>query len=188
MSSRILWLWLENSIISCSVIKCFICIILLLFCNSKDSIFFIFFPFFFNKIEICEQTLIAKVVTRYIFFHINIFVNLFQGQAHRYTIDIEFINVLYRGWRLRRVYISNDEFDQIERMENENFNVTCSTDSLTEISWNAWASISSALWRPSAVETTLSPGVYVRSALFAMRITIGGTFLVFLACDTRNLE
>lgn len=67
------------------------------FVIRKIQYFSFFFPFFFNKIEICEQTLIAKVVTRYIFFHINIFVNLFQGQAHRYTIDIEFINVLYRG-------------------------------------------------------------------------------------------
>lgn len=39
-----------------------------------------------------------------------------------------------KGIVLYIIYISNDEFDQIERMGNENFNVTCSTDSLTEIS------------------------------------------------------
>lgn len=52
-----------------------------------------FLLFFFNKIEMYEKTLIAKFMTRFIFFRINIFVNLFQGQAHRYSIDIEFINV-----------------------------------------------------------------------------------------------
>lgn len=66
--------------------------------------------------------------------------------------------------------------------------VTWSTDSLTEISWKAWASISFALFWPSSADTIRSPGEQERSALFPTSNTIGGTFLPLLACDTKNLK
>lgn len=66
--------------------------------------------------------------------------------------------------------------------------LTWSTDSLTEISWKACASISFALFWPSRADTMRSPGEQERSALFPTSNTTGGTFLPFLACDTRNLN
>lgn len=63
------------------------------YCFVIRKIQYFSFFFFLIKLKYTEKTLIAKFMTRFIFFHINIFVNLFQGQAHRYSIDIEFINV-----------------------------------------------------------------------------------------------
>lgn len=103
-----------------------------------------------------------------------------------------------RAWSCKTLYFCNSCMNEtwgapgkvnfVILFKRQRKTFTWSTDSLTEISWKACASISSALWRPSEVETTLSPGVYERSDLFPIRITTGGIFLVFLACDTRKLN
>ena len=52
------------------------------FVIRKSQYFSFFFFFFFIKIEICEQTLIAKFVTRFIFFRIYISLLIFFKVKH----------------------------------------------------------------------------------------------------------